>query len=182
MLARASLVTCAALFFAGCATGPARTKSVLSLSGELATLERSVSPWEAQRAAECAYATAADLTRQYRVVRPALLQNFLVNTGLRQRGLCFHWTEDLVSRLQALQLKTLEIHWACARAGTLREHNCVVLTARHQPFEQGIVLDSWRYGGRLYWGAVKADHYPWREDNSNYARARLAAAIRSNER
>ena len=144
-----------------------------SLAAEVAALSPSVRRREAQRVAECAYATSGRLAREYRVVGSALVQNFLVNAGLRERGLCYQWTEDLMRQLQELKLETLELHWAVARAGTLREHNSVVVTAKGQPFAQGIVLDPWRLGGRLYSGRVAADHYPWRKDESDYARARL---------
>ena len=50
-----------------------------------------------------------------------------------------------------------------ARLETRREHSSVVLTAPGQPFDEGIVLDAWRHSGRLYWGAVKTDKYPWIE-------------------
>ncbi len=73
--------------------------------------------------------------------------------------------------LQALRLTTLELHWAEARPGTLREHNCVVVTARGQPFAQGIVLDGWRNSGRLFWSPVVLDHhYPWRKNDTGYLR------------
>jgi hypothetical protein len=57
----------------------------------------------------------------------------------------------------------LELHWGSARAGTLREHNSVVVTAEGQPFDQGIVLDGWRHLGWLHWTRVTADRYPWKE-------------------
>jgi hypothetical protein len=43
----------------------------------------------------------------------------------------------------------------------LREHNSVVITARDQPFETGLVLDPWRNSGELYWAAAAHDDYPW---------------------
>ncbi len=150
-----------------------------SLAAEIATLSPSVRRTEAQAVAECAYATAAKLARDYRVVGPALFQNFLVNVGLRKRGLCYQWTEDLMAELQQLKLKTLELHWAVARPGTLREHNSVVVTAKGQSFRDGIVLDPWRQGGRLFWGPLAMDHYPWRKDHSQYARSRLASTQRA---
>lgn len=97
------------------------------------------------------------------MVRPALFHNFMVNLGVRKRGLCYHWAEDLVARLQTLKLATLDLHWGIARAGTLREHNSVVVTAKGQPFRQGVVLDAWRHAGRLHWADVAADRYPWEE-------------------
>jgi hypothetical protein len=160
-----------------CSRLEASASQATSLAQKLTALSPTVDAQEARRVAECSYKTAARLQREYRVVRPALLQNVLVNTGLRKRGLCFHWTEDLLGSLQRLKLRTLQLRWGVARAGTWREHNCVVVTARRQIFAQGVVLDSWRYGGRLFWGRVATDHYPWREDGSEYARAKLAATI-----
>jgi hypothetical protein len=82
--------------------------------------------------------------------------------GFRDRGLCFHWTEDLMKRLLALDLKTYQLHWGVAHKGSeLREHNSVIVTARDQPFEEGLVLDPWRNAGDLYWRAVRQDSYPW---------------------
>ena len=118
--------------------------------------------------AECAYATAAQLRHDYGVIGPPLFQNFLVNFGVRKRRLCFQWAEDLLAQLGALKLRTLELHWAEARAGSLREHNCVVITAKDQPFREGIILDCWRHSGHLFWSPLATDHYPWIEDR-NYA-------------
>lgn len=120
--------------------------------------------------ADCAYLTSRQLARDYRVVGPPLFHNFLVNIGVRQRGLCFQWARDLFAKLQQIPLRTLELRWGAARAGTWREHNCVVVTAKGQPFETGIVLDAWRHSGRLFWSPVKTDHYPWIEDKQERIR------------
>jgi hypothetical protein len=82
---------------------------------------------------------------------------------MRKRGLCFQWADDLSAKLQSLQLRTLQLHRGVARLETRREHSSVVLTPSGQPFDQGIVLDAWRHSGRLYWGGVKQDRYPWIE-------------------
>jgi hypothetical protein len=34
----------------------------------------------------------------------------------------------------------------------------LVVTARNQPFLDGIVVDGWRRGGRLFWCPLKNDH------------------------
>lgn len=134
-----------------------------ALAIRIRSLAPSVREGEAERVATCAYECSRELARQYRVVRPAWFHNVLVNLGVRKRGLCYQWAEDLLARLQTLHLRTLQLHWGMARAGTVREHNCVVVTARGQPFEQGIVLDAWRHSGRLVWKPVSADKYPWVE-------------------
>ncbi len=137
------------------------------LADSLAALGREVQPGEAVWLAACAYDCARSLAIEYHAVRPAACQNVMVNLGLKKRGLCYHWAEDMNSRLQELNLHTLEIHWAVARGGTWREHNSLVICARGQPFEQGIVLDAWRYAGRLYWGPVAEDRYPWRPESDD---------------
>jgi hypothetical protein len=113
-----------------------------------------------QRVAECAYAAAAQLRHDYGVIGPPLFNNFLVNLGIRKRGLCFQWAEDLLVQLDALKLRTLQVHWAEARAGSLREHNGVVVTAKGQPFREGIILDCWRHSGHLFWSLLATDHSP----------------------
>ena len=99
------------------------------------------------------------------------VQNFLVNIGARKGGLCFQWAGELLSRLDALRLQTLDLHWAESYAGTSAEHNVIVVTARGQPFERGILLDNWRYGGHLVYGRVAMDpEYRWTENPAELAR------------
>ena len=142
------------------------------LRTKLAMLSPTVRVDEAEKLALCAYTTSRRLAREYRVVFPPALNNILINTGGRKRGLCYQWTEDLLHQLDALKLETLELHWGEAFARTFSENNGVVVTARGQPFRQGIVLDAWRYQGRLYWGPVRKDPegYPWKENKAQYDR------------
>jgi hypothetical protein len=149
----------------GCASrpvvGPWTEIQSAALRDQLVKLDRSVDPDEAARLAKVAVEQAVTLAHQYRVVRPAWFQNILVNNGLRQRGLCYHWANDLFPPLHDLDLQSLELHLAVARMDTSHEHNCIVVTARRQPFAEGIVLDAWRHSGRLWFGVVARDKYPW---------------------
>ena len=98
--------------------------------------------------AETAVTYSSRLAEEYRVVPPARLHNLLIQVGIKDRGLCYHWTEDLMKRLQALNLRTYQLHWGVAHKGNdLREHNSVVITANGQPFETGLLLDPWRNSG-----------------------------------
>jgi hypothetical protein len=148
------------------ATAVARDeRSIRDLSKALATLAPDVDPAEAQLVSVTAHNTARTLSRQYRVVLNPEFQNFLINIGLRDRGYCGHWTRDIGERLKELKPKTLVLHWGAYEPGRSGESNCVVVTARNQPFQQGIVLDGWRRNGRLYWAKVpKDDEYKWTED------------------
>jgi hypothetical protein len=147
----------------GCVSPQPRETSVTSLAARLQELSPLVAPDEAARAAEVAHSHSIELAGQYRVARPAILHNVFVNLGLRKRGLCFQWADDLSASLQSLGLRTLQVRRGVARWETLREHSSVVLTAPGQPFSDGIVLDAWRHSGRLYWSGVRQDKYPWIE-------------------
>lgn len=141
------------------------------LRNRLGALSPSVRPEEADRVARCAYNTGRELKREWRVAWPPGFHNFLVNTGARKGGLCYQWAGELLLRLDALKLETLELHWAESYVGTMSEHNVIVVTARGQPMAQGILLDNWRYGGRLIWGRASADReYQWLENKAEAIR------------
>src|SRR5439155_15049397 len=52
---------------------------------------------------------------------------------------------------------TLVLHWGEAYPNTTSENNVLVVTARNQRFEDGILIDGWRRAGRLFWCPVKKD-------------------------
>lgn len=132
-------------------------RSIKKLRDALVALAPDVDPGEAELVSVTAHTTSRSLAREYRVVWCAGVQNILINTGRRQRGFCGHYTRDIGERLKELRLKTLVLHWGAAFAGTMDENNGLVVTAINQPFENGILMDGWRNGGRLFWCALKED-------------------------
>jgi len=108
-----------------------------------------------------------------------IFNNFLVYHGLRKRGYCYQWTEDLLATLDALKLKTFELHWGESYAGTWRENNCVVVTAKGQPFDRGMILDCWRHFGQLRWNLVLSDEDRYFENTKWAERVRAQAASKS---
>ncbi len=137
---------------------------IASLQNDLAALNGRTSIVEAGQVAQTAIQYSAYLAEEYKLVRPAVLHNVLVRIGLKDRGLCHHWTADLMEQLERLELKTYQLYWGVAHRGSeLREHNSVVIAAKGQRFEEGIVLDPWRDSGELHWTPVKNDRYPWQE-------------------
>ena len=140
----------------------ARQSRAARLAADLKALSPSVSPKEAHSLATAAVDRAAQLNREWGPTINPWANNFLVNTGLREQGLCHQWREALFPALHALHPRTLDLHLAAARRATLREHNGIVVTAHGQPFDTGIILDAWRSGGILKWSLVKTDHYPWK--------------------
>ena len=136
---------------------------IKQLEQELIGLSATVDTAEARILAETAVRESGILAEEYQLVRPAVAHNLLVVFGIRERGLCYHWTGDLMKKLQSLDLKSFQLHWGVAYRGSeLREHNCVVVTAKGQSFFKGIVLDPWRNSGNLFWAQVTKDSYPWK--------------------
>ena len=135
-------------------------RSIKDLSKALAGLARDVDPAEAERISVIAHTTARSLAREYHVVLNPEFQAFLVNVGARKRGWCGHWAADIGAHLKELKPRTLVLHWGVAYDHTSSENNCLVVTARNQPFKDGIILDGWRRAGRLFWcRVIKDDEY-----------------------
>src|SRR5207244_5983229 len=150
-----------------------------ALATQLAALSPKVDPKEAKAVAECAYATAHRLRSQYHMFGTPIFNNFLVYHGFRKRGYCYQWTEDLLLALDALKLKTLELHWGEAYRDTWRENNCLVVTAKGQPFEHGMILECWRHFGHLRWNLIPSDQYPYYENAKWAERVRARAAAKT---
>lgn len=135
-------------------------RSIKDLAKALVKLAPDVDPAEAEQISMTAHTTARRLAREYHVVLNPELQAFLVNVGLRKRGWCGHWAADIGARLKELKPRTLVLHWGVAYDHTSSENNCLVVTARNQPFHDGIILDGWRRAGRLFWcPVIKDDEY-----------------------
>ena len=131
------------------------------LSAELRALDPSVDEREADLLATTAAVKCTELAREYKPLLVSWLNNNLVNSGFRPRGLCWHWRDDLFPHLHRLHLQTLDLHLATAKRGSFFEHSAIVVTAAGRPFSEGIVLDPWRSGGSLFWEKVSSDRHPW---------------------
>jgi hypothetical protein len=155
----------AVVLLTGCSTVPKTGRDhetqIRKLQQQLVDLGTAVDPDEAKRLANASVEHALALKDKYRVVRPPWIHNFLVNNGIRERGLCFEWTNDLFEHLYQLRFKTVELHLAVARMDTRREHNALLVTERGAPFKSGVILDAWRSSGHLWFGRAADDKYPW---------------------
>jgi hypothetical protein len=149
------------------------------LAKQLAALSPRVDPSEAKLSADYAYATVARLRQEYQMFATPIFNNFLVYHGLKKRGYCYQWTEDLLLALDTLRLKTLELHWGEAHAGTWMENNCLVVTAKGQPFNRGMILDCWRHFGHLRWNLVPSDEDRYSENRKYAEMVRTRAASKT---
>lgn len=100
---------------------------------------------------------------EFRMVGSPLWNNFLMHTGRRKLGYCYHWTQVLATAVQTLPWRYFARSWGVASPGKVTENNGLVITARGAPLERGIVYDAWRGAGHPYWRAVHDDTYRWEE-------------------
>lgn len=169
-----------AMGLAACASppvdGPSDAAKIAQLTQAIIALGPEVDPQEAQRAARIAVDYPRQLAVAYQISDPPITHNRKVNLGLRPRGLCWHWAEDMQRRLVAEEFVTLDLHRAIAnyRTAFRIEHSTVIVSARGDDMFDGLVLDPWRWGGLLYWGPVDEDlSYPWRPQAEVLADKRL---------
>ena len=136
---------------------------ILALREQLMTLGPEINPDDADDLAGTAVRYAEALARQYEMTRPIEFHNVMVNMGLRKGGLCFQLADEMFVKLRDMNLYSFDLYRAIADKDDIwHEHNTVVVTQRGRPFETGVVLDPWRYAGKLRFIRVADDHHPWR--------------------
>ncbi len=106
---------------------------------------------EARWLADTAYKAGAAIARQYEPSMPGWLNNRLVNSNfnLQERGLCWHYENDMYRELRRRHLDYFRIGCCVRDKGKGAEHNCVYVAPRLSGWPQVVILDPWRYSGRL---------------------------------
>ena len=153
--------------FQGCTNTPTLPKQNDIKAKKLETLIRSlhVDKKEAKDLARKAIIHSKTLAKQYNLVKPPLFQNFLVNIGLRKKGLCWQFAFDMLSFMKKQNYKSFDYYIGGANVGNYwSEHNVLVVTCRGSKFKDGILLDPWRNSGDLYFSKLKDDKkYRWQQ-------------------
>lgn len=105
------------------------------------------------------------LAKEYNLVKPPLFQNFLVNVGLRKKGLCWQFAYDMLSFVKKQNYKSFDYYIGGANVGDYwSEHNVLVVTCKGCKFSDGVLLDPWRNSGNLYFSKLKNDkNYKWKQ-------------------
>jgi len=138
---------------------------IVSLQKALQSLSSEVSEEEATAFSRTAVLYPHYLAERYDLVAPPNFHNFLISIGLKERGLCYHWVGDLMAYLKKQRFRSFDLYRAVVEQGKLGEHNAVVVTAKGQPFSEGIVLDAWRDSADLFFGKVDEDkEYLWMQN------------------
>jgi hypothetical protein len=149
-----------------------------ALINRLIALSPNVSREEARRVASISYTTGRELAAKWEMGPSPTVHSFLINIGIKKAGYCWQFAQELLLRLDAQKLRTFDLHWGESDAGTDTEHNVIVVTAKGQPFEQGIMLDNWRNSGHLLYGPLDGDpSHTWQENkDAMYSRLNRAHA------
>ena len=104
---------------------------------------------EARWLADTAVAQSAAIARDNRTVLFGWLNNILVNSNLRDRGLCWQVQQDLYRDLRRRPVKYFRVGLTIRDRGTGREHSCVYVNAAGKGLQGSIVLDAWKNCGHL---------------------------------
>ncbi len=166
---RSFALLAAAGLLAGCATTPeqpeARRHRAARLALALKQLNPAASAENARVLARVAVEKSADLRQSYHIQLNHNLHNLLVYWGLKDRGFCWHWQTDLGLALGNPAHPAFEVRRIWAHPGSLfHEHHALVVVPAGAAWENGLVLDAWRDEGRLWFGPVKTDDYPWQAE------------------
>lgn len=157
-IAKFATVLTVLLFFVSCG-GIMPTKKK-SLDEMLVTVSKD----EAHVMAKDIREFSQTLKERYDLIPYPNFNNFLINIGVKERGLCWQLAFDLLEHLKAKKYN-VDYYIAGANIGEyFKEHNVVVLTCRGCEFKNGILLDIWRNGGDLYYSRLNDDkEFKWKQ-------------------
>ncbi len=137
-------------------------KEIINLSKQIANLSVEIDKKEAKDASSNAIRYSKYLANKYKIIKPALFHNILINLKIKEEGYCYHYANDLMHYLQEKDFKSFYFIRAVANRGEYFEHSSVVLTRDDISFENSIILDAWRNSGELFFTKVKNDKkYKW---------------------
>jgi len=149
----------------GCVVTPKQVSQsqIEKLSVLLYALDRTVHHQESTQLSRDIFQKTSTLTKEFELTSPPLWHNFLVNVGLRKKGLCFHWSDSLYLYLKQRGYTHYDFHLVGANVGEyFSEHNALVIVPKGMKIEDGVIIDPWRDSGELYFSKVKEDKkYIW---------------------
>ena len=141
---------------------PSDNPKVIKLTNELVSLDSSIDANEAKDLARFSISYTKKLANSYGLVLSPNFQNFLINIGIKKKGYCYNYADDLGYALIKRGYKSFDIYRIIHKKGSIFEHNAIMITP-HYTTKKGVVLDGWRDAGRLFFARVKDDkEYRWK--------------------
>lgn len=144
------------------------------LSTLLQSLDKNISEVEARHLSKDIFEHTEKLRKEFDMTSPPLLHNFLVNVGVREKGLCYHWSDALYVYLAQKNYPSFEFHLMGSDIGKyFLEHNVLVVVTKGRKVEDGIIIDPWRDSGKVYFSKVSEDtKYKWKHRANRGCKAR----------
>ena len=158
------LSACLAFFLLACSTtSPSLSKTSNSLSILLQSLATGISQTEADTLAHEIYQETEKLREKFDPISEPHINNFLINVGVKEQGLCYQWSDALYLHFKKKNYEHFTFHLLVADKGKyFSEHNVMVVVAKGKPVMDGVIVDPWRKPGELYFSKVKDDtQYNW---------------------
>lgn len=153
-------------FFWGCTVETLRPQKqdILQLSTLLHHANPRSSHSETLKLSQDIFAQTQRLTQRFQRSTSPKFHNFLISIGLKEKGLCYHWSDALYQYFSTQKAyPSFSFHLMVSHKGSYwKEHNTLVIVPLNQPIKEGIIIDPWRDTQKLYFSKVKDDHaYTW---------------------
>ena len=153
-------------FLVGCVNNTPTLKEdkTLKLAKLLHTLTSQTTETESLQLSHDVFVKIQQLSKSFEMTSPPQYHNFLVNIGVKEKGLCYHWSDALYLHfMQSKNYPSFEFHLVGANIGKYwTEHNSLVIVGKGKAIESGVIIDPWRNAGKLYFAKVKDDEdYRW---------------------
>lgn len=142
------------------------------LTYDILALGKNIDKDEARFVAREAVLFPQHLANEYRLMGPPNYHNVLVNSGKRDRGLCYHWAQDMNAHMiTGRSYETLTLTRVVANQGKFVEHNVITVAAKGKGIKDAYILDAWRHSGELIWMKTGEDpDYNWVKYTPQYAK------------
>ena len=159
------LSLCFLFFVSACTTVNVEPKlsQQQTLTSLLQNLDTEIDYKEAEVLSSEILRETAKLRKTFNPVAQPHFNNFLINVGVKEKGLCYQWSDALYLHFSKRRYKHFEFHLLVANRGEyFFEHNVFVVSAKGKAVMDGIIIDPWRKPGELYIARVKEDKkYNW---------------------
>ena len=156
---------CILFFFTACTTPNIESKKNVhhTLTSLLQSLDKEIAYKEAEELSSEILQETRILRKTFDPVNQAHFNNFLINVGVKEKGLCYQWSDALYLHFSKKKYTHFEFHLLVANRGEyFSEHNVFVVSVKGKAVMDGVIVDPWRTPGKLYVSKVKDDtKYHW---------------------
>jgi len=148
----------------GCSYIPSPQNKQDNLYNLLLTLDSNISKDTAKKLSTDIISFSTKLKHDYQPIIEPHFNNFLINIGLKKRGLCYEWSDALYLHFIKQHYQNFRFHLIVSHQGEYwREHNAFAITNSNNNISKGIIIDLWRDIDNIYINYIFKDtSYQWK--------------------